>query len=258
MAAVRSSTVTCGAELFSKPSTMSAAIPDRVLRPRVVRCNDHEIGQPAGDGGHQGTLRPVAISPTAEQRHEVAARESARGFEQAAQGVTGVGKVHHRRDRVAGAGHHLHAARNVRHRRDAPLDGALRQIERGPGRGRGQDVVRVAAANQPRLQVERAPRRAQVQLDAPGGQLHAQRAHVRHCIDGIGHGPLRLGSQQAPVRIVHVDHGGRTRIHHSEQPALGVEIAGHVAVKIEMVVSQVREHGSAEADAVHAAQRQGM
>ena len=53
---------------------------------------------------------------------------------------------------------------------------------------------------------------------------------------------MRPSAAASPRGIVEVDHGRRARREHLEQPLLGGEVRLHVAVIVEMVPRQVREH----------------
>ncbi len=78
-----------------------------------------------------------------------------------------------------------------------------------------------------------------------GGLTHC----IRHC-------PRRDRDQRCAARIVEVHDARGAMRQHLEQTTLGGEVRLHVAMKVEVIARQVREHAGGERDGIRAAQRE--
>src|SRR5262249_54563611 len=67
----------------------------------------------------------------------------------------------------------------------------------------------------------------------------------------------QLDGEATAVRVADVDRG-RRRIVADKEPALRVEVVLHVAVEVEVVLVEVREHERLEADAIEAVERRAV
>ena len=93
----------------------------RILGPRVVRGQDHQVAEARRHGAHQRTLGAVAIAAAAEHRDDALRRQRARRLEQVLQRIVGVGVVDDDADVVLGARDELEAARARPARARGPL-----------------------------------------------------------------------------------------------------------------------------------------
>jgi hypothetical protein len=123
-------------------------------------------------------------------------------------------------------------------------DALVRDAERAGGGHGAQRVEDVEAARQRRRELEvteAEARRGPARLERGGAQ---PRAGV---VDGDGHRVRELRGQAAAVRVVDVD-DAHARRGVGEERALGLEVLLHVAVEVEVVLREVREHRDVPVD----------
>ena len=136
---------------------------ERVLAARIVRRHDDHVAQASGDGTHQRPLGPIAIAAAAEHGNQPAGRQRPRRLEQIAQRIVGVCVVDDHGDAVGFGGDDLEPAGDAGQRLNTLFDGVERQIKGDAGRDRGEDVVNVRSANQPRADAQSATRGSDVE-----------------------------------------------------------------------------------------------
>ncbi len=120
----------------------------RVLRARVVRRDDHDVGQLARRGAHQRSLAAVAVAAGAEDADHAPVAERARRAQHVGQRVRRVGVVDDERE-VLALVDRLEAARHARRRAQAGGDRVVADAERarrGDRAQRVEDVERARAA----------------------------------------------------------------------------------------------------------------
>ena len=226
----------------------------RVLRAGIVGRDHHEVGETGGDCPHLGALRSIPVSAGAEHEDHpstIAHQRTGRG-DHLLEPIRCVGEVDDDVDRRRGAGvdgDPLEAAGHDARRTESGNDGIDADPDRFGGRRRGQCVVHVEGPSEGDPDACVAPGEG----DRRRGDLD-----VRDFVDAVRHHFDRRGIEQSPsVRIVDVDDSDH-RPTGLEQQRLGAEVLLDSAVQVEMIASEIGEHGGVEAGAVDAMQGQGV
>ena len=171
-----------------------------------------------------------------------------------------MGIVNHDEKRLALV-HALEPARHARQGSNTLLH-FIRSNAQAQGCGGGRhNVIKIRAADQPRLDFQFDLRRHYRGLES----LQAL-AKVLDLDLGVGIEPVsdpagvREIEQSRAPRVVQIDHGQfrRRRSQTLEEPPLGLEITLKVLVIIEVVARQVGEHGGRETQSPDALLRQGV
>ena len=228
----------------------------RRLRARVVRRDDHAVGQPRRDLPHQRPLGAVAVAAGAEHRDHAPGGELARRRQHLLERPRLVRVVDEHREALP-LGDRLHAARHghdgtqrLRH----PLE---REPERVAGGHRDERVGGVEAAAQRQLDLGLAGGRAHRERVAAEARAVRRRLPVGRAVERDRHRRVEsLGEPPAPLVVDHDDRASDVEL--LEQPQLGREVALHVGMEVEVVLAQVRERRGREVDAVGAVQLERM
>src|SRR5690606_32589157 len=174
------------------------------------------------------------------------------------EGVGGMGVVDDPADRVVGD--RLHPAGDSALGAERLVDLCPAAAYRGEQQIGGEGVGDVVAAGQGRAQGPLPLRAADGEHGAVavaaqvGGDVVG--LHLGPCRVG-GHGDLRLGGEAAAPFVVHAHHAA-LRVGRREQGALGLVVALHRAVEVQVVLGEVREAGDVEDDLVGAMQYEGV
>ena len=140
--------------------------------------------------------------------------------------------------------------------REPALDRGRRNVERRRDGDGGEDVRDVRAPDEPRSHVHGALRRPRVELETFKRQRQRAGGHVGLLVDRVGDRQRHRLSQRFTAWIVEVDDARRAGRQHVEQPPLRGEVRLHVAVIVEMVPRQIREHARSERRAVDTPKRE--
>ena len=209
----------------------------RVLTAGVVRGEHRDVGEPSRDRAHEGTFRPVPVSPATEDDDHLAPCPGGFGTgrpEHLSQGGGRVGIVHeHGRTEVVR--HDLEPARGTVGRRESGRDRGSGHAERPGGGGCGQGVTDVDLSTW---------------ADPDRGAVEAEVTLLQADFEPLGvgererpRGDLGALEQALPERVVCVDHAP-AGVLRREEPGLGREVGLHAPVVVEMVLAQVREDGN--------------
>ena len=222
-----------------------------VLSSRVVGGQEYPIGQAGRHLAHLRALRAVAVAPGAEDQQEPPGAGRLPGREErAGQGPRLVGVVDEHGEGLAlvdglEAARHPGGATPGR-----PRSGRRPCRGRAASGGGGQRVAHVEAA----AEGQRAPPgRASVNLEL--ATPTSRSVDIGQRVPLGGHGGLL--EEPPPTRVVEVHHR-RLGVVRLEEPGLRGEVVLHVAVEVEVVLGEVREHGDGEPGGPHPLEHEGV
>ena len=236
-----------------------AADRGRVLAARIVVGDDDDIGEPRRDRAHHRPLARVAVAAAAEHDDEPAAAMRAQRRERRLERVGRMGVIDDHRRAVGVRGDMLHPPRRARELGERGDRGVARHAGREREAQRRERVHRLEFAHQRQREgvPSRRRLRARSRWPAPSGSAPRRgaarrRARAPKPMTRWPRARQSVASSRpsATSRLSTAVPPARQQL--GEQPALGREIGGHVAVIVEMVARQVGEGGGAEREPVEA------
>ncbi len=231
----------------------------RVFRARVVAGDVEHVSQFLGDAGHPRTLRPIAVSPAAEQNAKLPLRERTQGGQHIPQRVIGVRVVHQNRERLPAANRLQTPGRSLRIAKPAG-DLMHRETEDFTGQRRGgQRVLDIVPADQLHAHLRLTVRRLEHEVSAIGRERGHHRPIVGSLVKPKPHDPgMAVFQHPLRCRVVRVHRRNRRRIERRKQFRLGGRVRMHRLVIIEVIAREIGESRPRKPHARRAALIQSM